>query len=923
MSKLLSLFKGSLLVEQQSNSYPTSITEHLVHLDTAGAYASRDAYLVFGRVRPDDPSAPDLVPFEPIVGGVTAQAGTGSPLQNDTMTFTPIEVEFGNGVFMAISSGSIWRRKSDGTWEEVYQETGGGLPFQRLAYGGGVWLAAQGGNDGTAAVMFRSSDGGDSWTPVTLGTAGRVTAVVHRDASNWLVATWHGASSKSTVWRSTDGGSTWTGENHQDWNSVFSDGTTFPDDGATPYLSFLVQNFPDGYGLADGFVFRVTDDYTTAFWQWSVPGLVGGRDNYRFTQHAHRALFMAGVGPGHGTLVTIHRDGRVNTTAIVPGSSYTGVTRAQPVQRYSGVTESGGSVTVRDAAYDPIGRALIAVGHFTPTGGSSQEARAWRSTDDGKSWTRMTEVETAMLTSIITVAVDNSGDALFLNGQRWAFSGTRRGLEGGQYNVYTVSYFNTPAGRLVFDLGRLTVTTADGGSVQITAPGKERVVNNTPWLAAISDPDEAAAIVDSLRFDVYIQQVAEPVAGVTPEMTIRYAFTESFPEGDEESVPVGRAIEELPLGRQMVARGLPTTSVLERSLTALHQGRIWGMAHQDEAVWHVKEDGISPEIANQANRFVLCYSETGWANLISDQSFIPIQPTQSQEFTGLVSTPFGLLVCFDNEIHVVTGDPAYDNVSVQLYSDIVGCDAGAPPCKLGGVVFVVWQGRVWALTEGGAQDLSDSQWLLDDPFVQVVSEPQSRSLLARTSSGMVFRYIVDKQYWFTDPVAPSVAQPMHLMLPNCVCEVGNNTRFVFDNEDADRGDVYVTRQDGDPDTPEVVWRHVDFGMPERRKALYLAKVTLEGEAVWELVYDRDDASWDVTEVPHLYVSTPENALGPLPPILRYPVAPRRVGVLSYRTRLGEAKGDYFDLRLVLAGMGRGDDLKLPFKLFFAAGGELR
>src|SRR5690606_39308133 len=117
MSKLLSVFKGGLPVEQQSNSNPASITEHQVHLDTAGAYASRDAYLVFGLVKPDDPNAPDLVPFEPIVGGVTAQAGTGSPLQNDVMTFTPIEVEFGNGVFMAISSGSIWRRKSDGTWE--------------------------------------------------------------------------------------------------------------------------------------------------------------------------------------------------------------------------------------------------------------------------------------------------------------------------------------------------------------------------------------------------------------------------------------------------------------------------------------------------------------------------------------------------------------------------------------------------------------------------------------------------------------------------------------------------------------------------------------------------------------------------------------------------------------------------------------
>lgn len=911
MSKLLKLFKGRTLYEQQSPSYSDSILEHLVHLDTAGAYASRDAYFLFDS---------EGVPVEPIVSKAEASVITGSPLSNGSMSFTPIEVHFGNGNFMAISARSIWRRNADGSWDEVYTESdGGALDFQRIAYGGGRWVAGQGGDDSTSGKAFVSTDDGDNWTSANIGQNGRITAIVHRDSTNWLIAVWHAGNSLTYLARSTDGAATFAIESSGDWASVMPDGATFPDSGATPYLTFMVENYPPGFGKADGWILRVTDNFATAYWQWSLSGVIFDRDIYRFDANARRVLFIEGEGGGRGTLVVMHSDGRVNTTKVVgQGGAQNG-----QVQRYSGITESGGSVSVRDAAYDPVGKALLACGSFTPTGGGTPEARAWRSTDLGKSWTRMDDVELAMVTSITTVAVDDQGDALFLNGTSWTFTGTTRGLAGGQYNVYVISYFNSPAGRVVYDIQRTVQTTEDGGSIGFTASGKDWIQTNNTWM-----PSGFAA---KLRFDVYVQLVAESIGeeGITPENTIRYAFTEPFPDGSDEVTDIDRSLDELPLGRQAVSRGLPTTAVFEKRMTAVHQGRVWGLAHQDETEWQVENDGISPEIANQFNRFVLCYTETGWANFMSDQSFIPIQPTQSSRFTGLISTPMGLLVCFDNEIHVVTGDPAFDNVTVELFTDLVGNDYDQEndrlirPAKVGGMPFVTWNGKIWALSQN-AQDISESQWLSSDPFIQIVPEPQNRSLLALTQSGLVFRFIIDKQFWFTDAVTgPGDTFTIDLMLPNCVCESGDNTRFL--QEDSGASDVYATRRDGEADTSYLQWGDIDFGVLERRKALHLVKAGFEGSMFSLGNYDRGDPGFDPAVVPNLFVFTNNDAFASIPPVLRYPnsTLPRATGVLNWRTPVGVTKGDSFALMLVLNGVGYPDSIRLPVKLYFSSGGELR
>jgi hypothetical protein len=454
-------------------------------------------------------------------------------------------------------------------------------------------------------------------------------------------------------------------------------------------------------------------------------------------------------------------------------------------------------------------------------------------------------------------------------------------------------------------------------------------------------PDINDRFVGTLRYDVYIQRVGEEILGEQPQYTIRYAFTKPYGEDG--------VIEELPLGTQVLTWGLPTTAIFEKSLTAIHNGRVWGMANQGEALWRDQGDEMSYEIANQANRFVLSYSEVGWANLMSDRSFIPIQPTQSSRFTGLVSTPSGLLVMFENEMFLITGDPAFGNVSVELYLDMVGMDPptendGVPrPAKVGGLPFVIWNGKIWMIQAGNSQQLAPDQWLRSDPFVRISPEPQTRSLLALTSSGQVFRYILDDQFWLTDPVTRSGDNIVEL-LPNCTCITGDNTRMVSRstrwNPDEEEFELYYpvwsTRLDGTPDTPHLYYRSIDFGEPQKRHALYLVKFGVENYLRNTV---RTSDTFDPTVLPVAFFQSDraDNTLSaglpdisieePIPTGGRLPYSLARVraagGAYSWRFPLAETRASGIDVRLELRGMGYDDVFRLPIEFAYASGGATR
>ena len=918
MTQKLTLFMGRTLYEQQTDHYDDEVLERLVHLDTAGAYAGRDAFLVMDRSRPELDGGPLAV--EPIVSSVKAIVAPGSPLETGDVPATLVDAEWGGDVLMAVSARSIWRREDDGTWAEVYTEANDDKgDFRRIAYGSGTWMAihARNGSSHPARVQ-RSTDDGDNWSVTALDHAtNRMDpySLAYYDGvwtvgGRFLFA--NEADGIAGTASSDDGGSSWVYEGAGDSHGLYPDlavpGGDLPVWVTVDYLPPLGGRRADLYVSFDG------KDWGL-YWNPPPGGAVFDPGNgVRAYEYAWRVLNLQ-----NGTFAVIHKGGRVSVGAMTPtppgflAAPFFG----SALQQYTSLIESGGETVIHDAAYDMVGKAAIVTGQYTRDGGDT-EPRVWSSTDGCKTWKRLLEVEAALATPATVVTVDGEGNAWYFNADTLVNAGSRVGLGSGSYNIYAISYINTPAGRLVYDLTRVTVTGDDGSTIKFRASGKDSIATDNTW----ADP----YTIDQLRFDVYIQLVADAVGdeGIVPENTIRYAFTEPFPDaadGDDGLADLTRTIDELPLGRQVVSRGLPTTSVLERSLTALHNGRMWGMAHQDESKWHVEDDGISPEIANQANRFVLCYSETGWANLMSDQNFIPIQPTQSQNFTGLVSTPFGLLVMFDNEIHVVTGDPAFDNVTVELFTNLAGNDKGSKPCKVGGTPFVIWTGKIWALTGDGAQEVSVGQWLPDDPFVQIVPEPQTRSLLALTANNRVFRYAIDKQFWLTDTVCTFSGDDIELMLPNCVCVTGDNTRFVTAT-----GAVFTTRRDLDqpPDPPYVAWNEMDFGSPEKRKAFHLLKATFQGE-VADLIYDRDNPGFDPDAVPKMFYFTNNSIDGEALPILRYPstLEARFTSVLAWRTKVGMAKSDTVSVHLRLVGMQMLDVLRLPVRFIFSAGGELR
>lgn len=912
-----------------------------VHMDAAGAYLTRDKFLVLSRellVDPiNQPGETVRVPVEPLVDArASATAGSGSPLSNGDLPFgwgLVLEVEFGGGVFMAITGNSIWRRSAAGTWTQVYEETDPSrIQFRRLRYGNGVWLVLQGGSPSEAGYVLRSTDGGDNWTDVQVATAGVFSFVERGPGNSWIL----GGRNATQVWtmRSTDGGQTWIDGAVRSWTDGLMDAVYFDNRDV-----FVVST--NGGALADVFIAHPPNDFWMVFHDWAVPGWSVGdpaQNNYR----THPGAFRV-VQTNSGRMVVVSSDGRVSYTG-------TGVTSeaADPtgnrINKIAAMSSEAGDVGIWDLAYDPIGNVVIAVGQVN-VAGEGISPRAWRSSDEGVTWERMPDVEEAVDGPIYTVAVDDDGNALYLSDSRWAFSGTTRGLEGGEYNVYVVSYFNTHAGKFVYDMHMTTVTTEDGGSIAFTAPNRQYILQQNPWISTGGwEP-----ILDDLRFDVYVQAVREPIAGEDVAYTIRYAFTEPFPNpvdegtGDplppDDSVDIDRTLEELPLGRQLINFGLPTTAVWEKRHTALHNGRVWGMAAQDESRWSMPGDTASPEIANQSQRFVLSYTEIGWANLIGDRNWIVIQPTQSTRFTGMLSTPSGLLVMFENEIHLVTGDPAFGNVSVELYLDMVGhdpplndSDPGPQPCKVGGVPFVIWNGKVWVLQAGQAQQVGQEQWLRDDPFRRISPEPQTRSLLALTDSGQVFRYMLDDQFWLTDPVTRDDT-PVLELLTNCACESGDNTRFMAEvmiGSEEWLG-LWSTRTDGTPDAPHVYYRDLDFGALDSRSALYLVKVGLEGD-ILTAEFDRNAIGFDPALLPALFYEAANEAngvLGSVDPLAAGGLIPyirqnnRRSNTIAWRLPLARTRGSSIDVRLELRGFDYNDVLKLPLQLFFARGGVVR
>lgn len=888
------LFKDDIVHIASPFEYQFFRANEAVHIEGAGAYLDRNAYYVLNI---------DDAPMQPIMAEFAAEAdavpetGVGeiSGIGN------VLDIEFGgpsNDTFIMVTAGGYIARSTDGgaTWSDEAIDTG--ISFNCVIYANGRWIIST-----ATGIAYYSTDNGITWTQSNINGSGLFVGSVSYLGGNNLAA------AGVRVWISTDLGDTWTDEGQVGTSTIYRLAADRSYPVGQPFTIRSVTHSTTGSGGTQGRLVvnldtanmaspTITDYEITTFGRAANPGTVWVESN-----NADRWVAVNGRPPGQGG------HGQVYTTD-------------NPSNTQANWTATNLEGTLFKVKFNPVRNLWVIVGEH------NSEPRVWQSAN-GQTWTRVTEIEDAIFEefgsgAFYSVAFDAEGNAIYVGSLgRYATSGSQIALRRGTYNVYFVMYFNTRAGRFVcaFDRQSLTLDQPFGNLITLSTVSRATLLDQFLWLT----PE----VAETLRFDVYVQYLPEGgdverdeegISSLRAETTIRYAFTEEFPETGEFLVPLGRDLEALPLGRQLVTSGAATTAVFEKSRTAIHNGRVWGMANQSEDNW-ASGDGISPEIANQSNRFVLCYTETGWANLISDQNYIPIQPTQSEEFTGLLSTPSGLMVMFDNEIFLVSGDPAFGNLSVELYLDMAGCDEGATACKIGGLPFVIWDGKVWVLEAGQANEISRDQWSPLDPFVRIAPEPNSRSILVTTQGGVVYRYIVDDGFWLTDPVNRD-DEPILETLP------APNVRFV----QAD-GAVWTVERDGKPDVPHVVYRDMDFGFPERRTPLYVIRMGLEGPLA-AAVYDRSDVSYDADDVPALFYTSGASTngstyetLNELPsggiPSRMETLGNRDVGVLGWKMPLRSTRSFTIDVRLELRGMDYADTARLPLRFTFAAGGDFR
>jgi len=159
-------------------------------------------------------------------------------------------------------------------------------------------------------------------------------------------------------------------------------------------------------------------------------------------------------------------------------------------------------------------------------------------------------------------------------------------------------------------------------------------------------------------------------------------------------------------------------------------------------------------------RKTIVYSAVNSVNRGVSGNLIALTASVSNEITALTSTPAGLLIFMENETWLLTGNPDdYSASSVQRFSGTLGCDQGVIPARLGGVVFPIYKGELYMVSLGmgdvdfgtGVENIGRPVWLREDGFVQVVAEPQSNMLVARTVSGRVYRYDSVTKSWMDDP----------------------------------------------------------------------------------------------------------------------------------------------------------------------------
>jgi len=862
----LKLFRDNTIYTQQVPGYSPPSKSDIAHMARAGAYISRSEFFVMNRLHePVEPMA-----FESRIETSTFDTGGVS---EDAARGTLVGVAYGNSRYIAVNTTGVTYVSTDGvTWVATTTSPGGAA--WDIAFGGGTWVVV-----GPAGAIFYSIDNGVSWSAATNPSADDIYGVNYDALSSDFTA------SGNDWLRSVDGGVTWT----------------------------ILHNL-DGVGS----VHKVACNQGSGVWA----GVAA----------AHVVSIGGGVGrvetADNGATLTVYPDGSFASSPPGPGIE---CMAADDTNLFVGATVSDGTiwvsndgiswssmatigVSMRGIMFDSVSATWIACG---------ENGKVFQSANLA-SWTPYTDFGGATTTNRLwDLATDGAGQIVVVGvGGTIIVTKSAEGLPSGAYTLHAIAYFSTETGKFVFAYHQHAVnfSAGSGNVITLMVSSEDKVLADSATSPGWAVPWD---VLDDIKVDVYLDYTSDQQADTSqpntsfnqvaaPSVT-RYAFTSVLPSGTNALMQLGGDIRDLPLGEPLGNSQGMTTMVMDKSQTALHQGRLFAMVSQDETRW--PSDNVSLEIANQFGDFILGYSEINWANFMRPDNYLVLRPAKSTIFTGMISTPSGLMVMFDSEIIVVNGDPDLGGFTVEQFPDVVGNDAGVTPARLGGVPMVVWDGQIYALVGGKAEPLSQDVYLATDPFIRITAEPQRRCLLAVTQGGRCFRYFFEYRFWMDDPTG-NVGE----LLPNCACSADDYTRGIDNN-----GDAYYTRTDGTPDTPYMQWDGVDFGvgalagkaaelLPGRRHSLYRARFLVPSLSV---ITDRNDAAYNAALVPRLYYQyTSRQAAVSNPVSTDYVLGILDEERLAFRMPMG-LKSRLTNLRLELRGMAYTDIFRPPLEWFYS------
>lgn len=327
--------------------------------------------------------------------------------------------------------------------------------------------------------------------------------------------------------------------------------------------------------------------------------------------------------------------------------------------------------------------------------------------------------------------------------------------------------------------------------------------------------------------DIYISYL-QTVAG-TPQW-LQYRYLASVTDGDNTYTFSNE--------NRLQGSVFPTTSgfgfwALTHSVVAeQHNRRVWSVQSRDEDTVapigeHTDEFPeprmpIEPNPTEVGGPLTLHYTETGYVNIADPGSTIVIPAKASERITALVSSPSnefgifgGLLVFCNNETFVIVGDPAIpETYSLEPHALPIGCDVGVAPARIGGLTFVVWQGRLYAVEGSQAKELSRPLLKPGEQIDFVVSDMHTQSVVVRMG-GDWYRYYYLLDFWAKDPLSDSPLSETYFAWGG-----GHPDGPFFAEED----NVYNVVRDSVEFDPYVTWLDVDLGDPAMHKKPFQARV---------------------------------------------------------------------------------------------------